>query len=233
MNQHHIPVIAIDGTSSSGKGTVANLPSQYFGFHYLNSGALYRLSAFLAIRNGIDIRIHDEENLNQIVSIMTNEGSNVCFVGSQVQYCGEDLWPVLSSQEAGNNAAAISFYPPLRYAIRKFQRSRILGPGLVAEGRDMGTTVFSDAVAKIYLDASIEARAKRRFSDEEKRYSGKTFEGICIELQNRDAIDKGHTIGTLKQAEDALFIDTSHLTSNEVLEMCIQFCNCKNIVKQA
>lgn len=220
MTVNPIPIVAIDGTSSSGKGTIASLLAKNLGFNYLNSGALYRLSAHLAIINNIDINNHTEDNLNQIVSLIIKESPHIDFIDKQVIYKGHDIWPILASQEAGNNAATISFYPPLRYAIRDFQRGRIVAPGLVAEGRDMGTAVFTDAIAKIYLDASVEARAKRRLKDEEKRNSGKTYEMLCEELRKRDETDKGHSVGALKLAPDAFFIDTSDMTIDEVLTLC-------------
>lgn len=224
-----IPIIAIDGTSSSGKGTIASLLAKELGYNYLNSGALYRLSAHLAVINNIDINDHTEDNLNQIVSLIIIESAHIEFIDKQVIYRGLDIWPLLSSQEAGNNAATISFYPPLRYAIRDFQRGRISLPGLVAEGRDMGTAVFTDAHVKIYLDASVEARAGRRLKDEEKRNSGKTYEMLCEELRKRDETDKGHTVGALKLADDAFFIDTSAMTIDEVLSTCMEWCIQKGI----
>lgn len=224
-----IPIIAIDGTSSSGKGTIASLLAKKIGFHYLNSGALYRLSAHLAIINNIDINDHTEDNLNKVVSLIISESANVSFIDKQVIYKGHDIWPILSSQEAGNNAALISFYPPLRYAIRDFQRGRINLPGLVAEGRDMATAVFTDSHAKIYLDASVEARAKRRLKDEERRNSGKTYEMICEELRKRDETDKAHVVGALTLAPDAFYIDTSEMTIDEVLEECVEWCRQKGL----
>lgn len=224
-----IPIIAIDGTTASGKGTIASLLAKKLNYHYLNSGALYRLSAHLAIINNIDIHDHTEDNLNKVVSLIVEESAHITFIDKHVIYRDVDIWPLLSSQEAGNNAAIISFYPPLRYAIRDFQRGRIRTPGLVAEGRDMATAVFMDAQAKIYLDASVEARAVRRLKDEEKRNSGKTYDMICDELQKRDETDKGHTVGALKLAPDAFFIDTSKMTIDEVTQECLDWCKEKGI----
>ncbi len=225
-----IPIIAIDGTSSSGKGTIASIIAKKLGYNYLNSGALYRLSAHLAIINNIDINDHSEDNLNQIVSLIVKESQHIDFIDKQVIHNGQDIWPILASQEAGNNAATISFYPPLRYAIREFQRGRIKGPGLVAEGRDMGTAVFADAQVKIYLDASVEARAGRRLKEEERRASGKTYEMLCEELRKRDETDKGHAVGALKLAEDAYFIDNSEMTIDEVAADCMAWCTQKGII---
>jgi len=167
--------------------------------------------------------------LNKVVSLIIEESKHIDFFEKQVIYRGTDIWPILASQEAGNNAALISFYPPLRYAIKDFQRLRIKTPGLVAEGRDMSTGVFPDARAKIYLDASVEARAKRRLKEEERRNSGKTYEMLCEELRKRDETDKGHAVGALKLAEDAFFIDTSDMTIDEVLNECIEWCITKGV----
>jgi cytidylate kinase len=229
MTARQIPIIAIDGTSSSGKGTIASLVAKHYAYAYLNSGALYRLSAHLGVTNGLDLHDHTPENLDKIVELILKESRNVDFIDKQVIYKDRDIWPLLSSQEAGNNAALISFYPPLRSAIKAFQRARILPPGLVAEGRDMGTEVFPDAIAKLYLDASIEARARRRLKDEEKRNSGKTYEMLCEELRMRDETDKGHAVGALKLAEDALYVDTSDLNIQQVVEKCIAWCAEKGI----
>ncbi len=225
-----IPIIAIDGTSSSGKGTIASLLARKLGYNYLNSGALYRLSAHLAIINNIDIFDHTQDNFDQVVSLLVKESSHVDFIDKQVIYKGENIWPLLSSQEAGNNASIIAPYPPLREAAKEFQRSRIKAPGLVAEGRDMTTEVFVDAQVKIYLDASVESRAGRRLKDEEQRASGKTYEMIYEELKKRDEADKTRATGALKLAEDAFFIDTSTMTIEEVLDDCITWCTQKGIV---
>lgn len=225
-----ITIIAIDGTSSSGKGTLASALAKHLGFHYLNSGALYRLAAHLAIVHGIDILDHTESNLDKVVELMKSESEYIDFIDKQVLYKGQDLWPMLSSQEAGNNASTISFYPPLRYAIKDFQRGRIKSPGLVAEGRDMGTAVFTDAKIKIYLDATVEARAPRRLREEEARGSGKTYEMICEELKKRDETDKGHAVGALKLADDAYYIDTSEMTKEETLAKAIKYCEEKGVV---
>jgi cytidylate kinase len=224
-----IPIIAIDGTSSSGKGTIASLLAKKLSFNYLNSGALYRLAAHLAIVNNIDIYDHTEDNLNQVVSLLIEASEHVMFVDKQVIYKDEDIWPLLASQEMGNAASVIAPYPPLRDATKEFQRKKIALPGLVAEGRDMGTEVFTDARAKIYLDASVEARAKRRLKDEERRSSGKTYEMLCEELRKRDEADKTRSVGALKLAEDAYFIDTSDMTIEEVLADCLTWCKQKGL----
>ncbi len=198
-------------------------------FETFTYAIMYNVKQNNDIINNIDINDHTEDNLNKVVSLIISESANVSFIDKQVIYKGHDIWPILSSQEAGNNAALISFYPPLRYAIRDFQRGRINLPGLVAEGRDMATAVFTDSHAKIYLDASVEARAKRRLKDEERRNSGKTYEMICEELRKRDETDKAHVVGALTLAPDAFYIDTSEMTIDEVLEECVEWCRQKGI----
>lgn len=220
-----IPIIAIDGTSSSGKGTIASLLAKKLNFHYLNSGALYRLSAHLAVVRNIDIENKEPSNMDAVVALLTQEKDFISFSGKEVRYRGQDIWPLLASQEMGNMAALIAPYPPLREAIHQFQRTKILAPGLVAEGRDMTTVVFTDACVKIYLDASVEARAKRRLRDEERRNSGKTYEMLCHELQERDEKDKTRPVGALRLADDAFYIDTSTMSIEEVLTECLSWCN--------
>lgn len=231
METNPIPIIAIDGTSSSGKGTIANLLAKRLGFNYLNSGALYRLSAHLAIVNNIDITNQAEDNLNRVVSLLIDESEHITFIDKQVIYRNEDIWPLLASQEMGNAAAIIAPYLPLREAIKEFQRKKIENPGLVAEGRDMTTEVFVDARVKLYLDASVEKRALRRLKDEEQRSSGKTYEMLCDELEKRDTADKTRTHGALRLAPDAFFIDTSELTIEEVVARCIAHTQEKGILK--
>jgi cytidylate kinase len=229
QEKNGIPIIAIDGTSSSGKGTIANILAQKLGFRYLNSGALYRLSAHLAIVNNIDINDNTEDNLNKVVSFLLEAKDDVIFRGKEVIYKGHDIWPLLASQELGNAAAKVAPYLPLRQAIYTFERATINSPGLVAEGRTMTTETFTDAWVKMYLDATVEARAKRRLRDEERRNSGKTYEMLCEELQKRDNADKTREHGALRIAPDAFYIDTSTMTIDEVVNECLAWCKDKGI----
>ena len=227
-----IPIIAIDGTSSSGKGTIASLLAKKLNFHYLNSGALYRLSAHLAVVGNIDITNKEPSNMDAIVALLIQEKDFISFSGKEVHHRGQDIWPLLASQEMGNMAAIIAPYPPLREAIHHFQRTKIMNPGLVAEGRDMTTVVFTDARVKIYLDASVEARARRRLRDEERRNSGKTYEMLCQELKERDDKDKTRPVGALRLSDDAFYIDTSMMTIEEVLQECLSWCKERGLAQQ-
>lgn len=160
MNIHPIPIIAIDGTSSSGKGTIAYRLAQHFNYNYLNSGALYRLTAYIALKNNVNLS--HQEALIQIAQDL-----KPLFKGKQVIVDGIDVWPLISTQEYGNHASVISVIKELREALFCAQRNMITDPGLIAEGRDMCTHVFTDAQVKLYLDADVTVRAERRLIDEQ------------------------------------------------------------------
>lgn len=223
MSTNPIPIIAIDGTSSSGKGTIAYLLAQYFNYNYLNSGALYRLSAYTALSNNVNLS--HKEALIQIASELRPH-----FKGKEVILEGNDVWPIISTQEYGNHASTISPIKELREALFNAQRNMIALPGLVAEGRDMCTHVFTDAKVKLYLDADVTVRAKRRLKDEEKKYESgvtitkKTLEMLVEELQIRDHKDMTRDLGRLYPAKDACIIDTGNKTIDEVLKECIDWC---------
>ena len=229
MSKNPIPIIAIDGTASSGKGTLAYQLARHFGFNYLNSGALYRLAVHLAITDGLSLDDMSEKNMDKIVSLLQN--AEVAFQGKDVIYKEVNIWPILSSQEIGNNASKIAFYVPLRHAIKDFQRKRILPPGLVAEGRDMTTEVFTDAHVKIFLTATVEERARRRLAEEKRRGSGKTYELLCEELRKRDKNDMNRPLGALRRADDALFVDNTNMSPKATLAHCIKICEEKGIKK--
>lgn len=220
MNIHPISIIAIDGTSSSGKGTIAYKLAEHFSFHYLNSGALYRLVAYIALTNNVELS--QKEALIQIASEL-----RPIFKGKQVLVDGKDVWPIISTQEYGNHASVISVIKELREALFYTQRNMIATPGLVAEGRDMCTHVFTDACIKLYLDADVTVRAQRRLKDEEKKKTGKTLEIIVDELEARDHRDMTRDLGRLYPHDEALIIDTSNKTIDEVLHLCIEWCNTK------
>ncbi|HCC06412.1 TPA: (d)CMP kinase [Candidatus Nomurabacteria bacterium] len=223
MNINQIPIIAIDGTASSGKGTIAYKLSQYLGFNYLNSGALYRLVAYEAMTQGVEL----DDTLG-IIEIAKN--IKPIFKDRQVIINGDDVWPIIGTQTYGNPASIVSRIPEVRTAIFECQRNMIQVPGLVAEGRDMCTHVFTDAKVKMYFDASAEVRAERRFKDEQDAKSGKTFEQILEEIISRDERDMNKPVGRLYPADDAFIIDSTDMNRDEVLTMCIEWCE-KNGIK--
>ncbi len=226
MEAHRIPIIAIDGTTASGKGTIAYRLAQHFGFKYLNTGALYRLVAYSAIKQGVPLT--DKDRVVEIAKTISAE-----FEGKQVIVDGIDIWPTISTQEWGQHASIISPIVEVRYAIHQLQRDMIQSPGLVAEGRDMGTHVFTDAHVKLYLDASVEKRAERRHKEEVEKQSGKLLEEIAEELRLRDERDKHPSRGPhqLRPSEDGYIVDTSNLDIAGVLEKCILWCNQKGLRK--
>lgn len=217
MNINPISIIAIDGTSSSGKGTIAYKIAEHFGFNYLNSGALYRLTAYIALKNGVNLS-HTE------AIIQVAKDLKPVFKGKQVIVDGVDVWPIISTQEYGNHASVISVIKELREALFCAQRNMIQAPGLIAEGRDMCTHVFTDAKVKLYLDADVTVRAKRRLVDEQKKNTGKTLEMIEKELELRDHRDMTRELGRLYPADGALIVDTSNKTIEEVLKECLDWC---------
>lgn len=222
MNTNPVSIIAIDGTSSSGKGTVAYKLAQHLNYNYLNSGALYRLTAYTALTNNVNLSHKDA--LITVASQLTPH-----FKGKQVLVDGIDVWPTISTQEYGNHASVISVIKELREALFNAQRNMIIDPGLVAEGRDMCTHVFTDAQVKIYLDADVVVRAERRLGDEKRAGTGKTLEMIVAELEMRDHRDMTRDLGRLYPADDALIINTGGKTVEEVLDECVKWCEAKGV----
>lgn len=226
MITRQIPIIAIDGTSSSGKGTIAYRLAKHFGFNYLNSGALYRLVAYEAVSSGVEF-----DDTEQLINIAKN--LDVVFEGKKVTVNGDDVWPIIGTQAYGNPASIVSRIPEVRYALFERQREMIQEPGLVAEGRDMCTNVFQDAQVKIYFDADPQVRAIRRMKQEESIHSGKTLEQIYEEILQRDERDKNKDVGRLYPADDARIIDTTNMNKEEVLEACLSWCEEKGLAGPA
>jgi cytidylate kinase len=216
----NIPVIAIDGPTASGKGTVARRLAKHFGFNYLNSGALYRLTAYIASKYGIDFA--NEEAISEI-----GEKLSPIFLENQVLVDGMDVWPELNKEIVGKLAASISSYSKLRNNLLAFQKSQAVFPGLVAEGRDMTSEVFKDSEVKIYLDASPEAQAKRRFKEEQSRNSEITFDELVLIMERRNLSDSNRVHGKLQRTEDSYYIDTTDKTPEEVFELALNYAKSK------
>lgn len=204
------PIITIDGPTASGKGTVAQLVAHALQFHYLDSGALYRLTALLALRNKL--------NLDDEAAIAHVAGHLPCrFVGEQIWLGKEEVSHLIRAEEVGNTASKIAAFPAVRTALLEMQKKFAEPPGLVADGRDMGTVVFPDASLKVYLTASVEARAERRF----KQLISKGFSANIIDLAKdliaRDDRDKNRSVAPLKPAQDAYILDTSGMTIEQAV----------------
>lgn len=210
-----IPVIAIDGPSASGKGTVAQLVAESLGYHYLDSGALYRIVALAAQRQGIDWR--DEHALADMASKL-----DIRFDAGKI-WLGrandrEDISEAVRTEEMSRGASEVAIHPAVRAALLDLQHSFRKAPGLVADGRDMATVVFPDAGTKIFLTASAEVRAERRYKQLMSKGNHANLADILQDLQARDARDRQRSVAPLQQSSDAELLETSALSIEQAVE---------------
>jgi cytidylate kinase len=211
-----VPVIAIDGPTASGKGTVAERVARALGFHYLDSGALYRLVAWRALQGNVDAA--DEVALVRLAASM-----DPVFAGGRIELDGHDVTDAIRREEVSRSASLVAVHPGVRRALLDLQRARRRAPGLVADGRDMGTVVFPDATLKVYLTATVEARAERRYKQLIEKGFPANIATLSQELRARDARDAGRTASPLKPAEDAYQLDSSGLTIEEVVAQVLDW----------
>lgn len=216
MPNSPIPVIAIDGPTASGKGTVAHIVADRLGFHYLDSGSLYRLTALMALRRGIDPA--NEHTLAKLAQQLP-----ASFAGDRILLDREDVTEAIRTEAVGNMASKIAALTPVRQALYGLQLGFHKAPGLVADGRDMGTVIFPRAKLKVFLTASVDARAQRRY----KQLIGKGFpanmEDLLSDLQARDDRDTNRAIAPLVPAEGAHLLDTSDMTAIEAAEEVLKW----------
>ena len=210
MNINKVPVIAIDGPSASGKGTVAQLVSESLGFHYLDSGTLYRLVALAAIRTGVDL--NDERALVNIARHL-----DVSFTDRKIKLRTEDVTDLIRNEIYSNGASQVAAHSQLREALLERQRSFRKDPGLVTDGRDMCSVVFPDATLKIFLTASAEIRAQRRYKQLIEKGEDVNITTVLKDIEERDDRDSSRSIAPLKQGIDSSFIDTTLLNITEVV----------------
>ena len=215
MNINNIPVIAIDGPSASGKGTVAQLVSESLGFHYLDSGTLYRLVALKAIRTGINL--NDEGMLENIARHL-----DVTFTDRRIKLGAEEVTDLIRHEIYGNAASKVAAYSRLREALLDRQRAFRKDPGLVTDGRDMCSVVFPDAALKIFLTASAETRAQRRYKQLIEKGEDVNITTILKDIEERDIRDSCRSVAPLKQGEDSNFIDTTLLNITEVVNKILK-----------
>jgi CMP/dCMP kinase len=215
MNINNIPVIAIDGPSASGKGTVAQLVSESLGFHYLDSGSLYRLVALKAIRIRADL--NNEEVLEDIA-----QNLDVTFTGRKIQLGIEEVADLIRQEIYGNGASKVAAHPKLREALLDRQRAFRKDPGLVTDGRDMCSVVFPDATLKIFLTAAPEIRAKRRYEQLMEKGEGVNLAKILEDIEARDKRDSIRSASPLNQNKDSSFIDTTLLNVTEVVNKILK-----------
>jgi cytidylate kinase len=211
-----VPVIAIDGPSASGKGTVAQLVARELGFHYLDSGALYRLVALAAQRRGV--RLDDGPALAEITA-----GMRVCFEQGETWLEAERATDAIRTEECSLGASRVASVPAVRAALLERQRGFRRPPGLVAEGRDMGSVVFPDANLKVFLTASAESRAERRYKQLKEKGIAATLAGLLQDLRERDARDASRSVAPLKQSPDARPLDTTNVTAAQAAAQIVSW----------
>jgi cytidylate kinase len=199
-----IPVITIDGPTASGKGTVASRVAEHLGFALLDSGALYRLTALSALDAGLDLA--DEAALAALAA-----GLDVHFEGERILLSGCEVSREIRAEAVGVAASKIATLPSVRQALVNLQHGFRRPPGLVADGRDMGTVIFPDAPLKVFLTASVEARAERRYKQLIEKGFPANMDDLLQDLRERDARDTQRAVAPLKPAERAHLLDTSHM----------------------
>jgi cytidylate kinase len=210
-----IPIITIDGPTASGKGTVAQLVARSLGFHYLDSGALYRLTALAAVNHGVALTDED--------GVATIAGKLQCqFDGERVLLDGVDVSNDIRSEQMSRASSIVAVLPQVRKALFQFQKDFARLPGLVADGRDMGTVVFPAARLKIFLTASVAARAERRFKQLISKGFSANMQDLVQDLKERDERDSNRVTAPLKPAQGAILLDTSTMTVEQAVSEVLQ-----------
>ena len=211
-------VVAIDGPSGSGKGTISHRVAEHLGWRYLDSGALYRLLALAAQHHSLEL--DDEASLETLAGHLDVEFAS----NGAVLLEGEAVDDILRTEETGKMASIVAALPKVRNALLARQRAFAQEPGLVADGRDMGTTVFPDAEVKIFLTASAEARAERRYKQLKEKGFDVNVAHLLQDIESRDLRDTQRSSSPLIAAEDAIEIDTTSFTIDEVVKQVLECC---------
>ena len=202
-----VPVVAIDGPSGSGKGTIARRVAESLGWHLLDSGALYRLVGLDAARKSIPF--DDEKALAELASSLDVQFASDPAGDEQIVLCGEDVTAAVRTEDAGTGASAVAGFQAVRDALLGRQRAFRQAPGLVADGRDMGTLVFADAALKVFLTASPEERAIRRHKQLNDKGIDVSLAAVSRDIADRDRRDSERSVAPLRPAEDARIVDSS------------------------
>lgn len=215
MASNNIPVIAIDGPSASGKGTVAQLLAEKLGYHYLDSGALYRIVALAAFEQKIDWQA--EQDVAKLVAQL-----RIKFEHGEIYLNDENVSEKIRTEQMGQGASKVAAHPLVRLALVELQHSFRKAPGLVADGRDMATVIFPDAKTKIFLTASAEVRADRRYKQLINKGLEADYPAILKDLQDRDARDSQRAVAPLQQAPDASLLETSQLNIDQAVNKALE-----------
>jgi cytidylate kinase len=213
-----VPVITVDGPGGSGKGTITTRLADYLGWHFLDSGALYRLTALAVMKRRLpldDARALGEVAGNLDIRFETRGGDVISWLE------GEDVSDRLRQEETGVMASRVAAIPEVRAALTLRQRRFRQAPGLVADGRDMGTVIFPDAKLKIFLTASAEIRAERRYKQLKEKGESVNLTRLFKEIKARDLRDQSRSVAPLRPAEDAVIIDSTDLSIDEVFERIV------------
>jgi cytidylate kinase len=210
------PVIAIDGPTASGKGTVASLVAQKLGYHYLDSGALYRLLALASEKEGIDAQKGSE--LGLLVPKLL-----ISFKNNQIILNGDDVTEAIRTESIGLRASEVAAHPEVRLALVDLQRSFRQFPGLVADGRDMASVIFPDAILKVFLTATAAARAERRYKQLIAKGISAKLDDLLQDLQSRDARDSNRGAAPLVIAEGAKVLETSDLSIDQAVKTVLDW----------
>lgn len=215
------PVITIDGPSGAGKGTISQLVANRLGWHLLDSGAIYRVLALSTLHHDVDLK--DDIAITQLaahldVQFQSSPNSNEIKVILE----GEDVSTAIRRQECGNAASVIAAYPNVREALLQRQRAFSIGPGLVADGRDMGTIVFPNAPIKVFLTASAEERAQRRYNQLQDKGFDVSIDRLLAEIKERDQRDSSRSVAPLIPAKDALLVDSTGISIEDVLNTILK-----------
>ncbi len=211
-------IITVDGPSGVGKGTLCQALTKHFGFHLLDSGAIYRILGLAVSQNQIDFS--DEAAITQLaksiqIHFIANENGVTTLLNQQ------DVSNIIRTQQVADYASKIAVFPDVRAALLQKQRDFAVEPGLVADGRDMGTVVFPQAQIKFFLDATAEERAKRRLKQLQEKGINGNFAQILSEIQERDYRDRNRAVAPLVPADDAILLDSSSLSINEVFSLAL------------
>jgi 3-phosphoshikimate 1-carboxyvinyltransferase len=218
-----IPVICVDGPTASGKGTLAAELARTLGYHLLDSGSLYRITALAATQAGLALDDAHEQAITQLIATLA-----ITFDQERVRLNGVDVTDAIRTEEAGMNASKVSALPQVRMALVALQHSFRKLPGLVADGRDMGTVIFPNAALKVFLTASAEKRAERRHKQLISKGISATLAALRADLEARDARDSSRSVAPLKPAQDALLLDNSDLSIEESLNLVLRWWQDKN-----
>jgi len=216
-------VITIDGPSGSGKGTLAQLVAADLGWHLLDSGALYRIVGAMCLRRAVAFAAVDD--VAELAGAL-----DISFAEGRVTVDGLDLTDEIRTEDAGEHASRVAQHPQVRDAVLKLQRCFRSPPGLVADGRDMGTVVFPQAELKIFLDASPEERAQRRYKQLKNKGLSVSLRGLLKQIKERDARDRGRAVAPLKPAADALVIDSTSMSIDGVFEQVMSEARARGLV---